>query len=118
MILITVEQLITDYSKYRDKYIFVGGEYDGILLRGTNGRGIVVDSGYRVHSTIDLLLRKIKREQFRGMMCVVGKVGTAMTPMLNIGQVLKVELLDDVGKVIDTVKVGESSIPKELRGKI
>lgn len=35
-----------------------------------------------------------------------------------IDNILKVELLDDKDHVINSIKVGESSMPKELRGKL
>lgn len=39
-------------------------------------------------------------------------------PMIDICTILKVELLDEKGGIIDSMRVSESEMPKEFRGKL
>lgn len=119
MFLITIQELRNNYLKYNQQYVCLEGNYDGnMLYENESLDGILIDKDANFHSQLDGLLMKINKNGYKGRLRLVGKVGVSMTPVLNVGQILMVEILDEKGMVLDKVLVDENSIPKELRGQI
>ncbi|MDO8625963.1 MAG: hypothetical protein Q7K39_00695 [Candidatus Magasanikbacteria bacterium] len=117
--LIGVEEFIKHYDKYKRCYVYLEGYYENYLIYPTEKKkevgGVSVDRDIHFHSSIDYFLKKMATQSYTGRIRIVGKAGVAMTNVKNIGQILKVELVDDKGNIINSAKINENSIPKELR---
>lgn len=120
MQLITISELQANYLKYNKQYVYVEGYYDGKMLtdEGVVDGGLFVDQDYNFHNTLKKLLIKNNNGNYVGKLRLVGKVGVAMTPIKNIGQILKVEIVDAQGNCIKEIMLDIESIPKELRTQI
>jgi len=130
MELLTVKDLFSGVShdkghwknKYKDKYVYVKGYYYNRYLYNSHEEIINQDS-IAMHKieimewTTPLVTRILHRNHLEyadiRLICMV-----TYRPRISLENILRVELLDNNGNIVDIEKVGESSIPKELRGKI
>ena len=114
-----VKEVFDFYSQYRGQYIYIEGYYADHCLFDANPQSTeVLSVGPQLHKDIDMLLHKIGLDSYEGKIRVVGKVNAAMTPHKNIGDILRVELLNDNGSVTATEKIHSNSIPKSMREEI
>ncbi len=115
-----VETILNSYSKNVGQYVCIEGYYDGKGIKKNNSdrASIAADNDEHFYSTISQLLKKIEMDNYTGSIRVIGKLGVGMTSKANIGQVIKIDILDNDGKFVNSATVNSDSIPKELRDQI
>lgn len=121
MHLFTVKELLDKYKNLHDQYVYVQGHYHAHSLRqdcSKSAISIIIDKDTHFHSSLDYFLKRMNKPNYEGIIRLVGKVGVAMTAVANFGQILKVEIIDEAGKIVEVSKIEINSVPKELRGEI
>lgn len=109
-------------SLYKDKYVYIKGFYCGGFLYNSHEECLNMET--KIDQKIEVKLWRspiVEKVLYRNKLkCAVLILVCKVTyrPRISLENILRVELLDENGSVIDTEKVGESSMPKELRGKI
>ncbi len=117
MELITLEELNKNYDKYKKKFVRVLGYYENNTLY-TPDKTLSVDSPPNHYLSISYCLNKMKQQDYRGMMEVVGMPSATPDARKSISYIVKIELLDDNERVTDVFVNRKIQMPKELRGKI
>lgn len=117
----SVKEIYDSYSTYMKKYVSIVGYYDGDNIKdieSSSNTTILIDSNGHFHTDIKQLLKKIELTDYVGNMRVVGKLGSGMTPKKNIGQIIKIDILDEDYNVINSSSLNKDSIPKEIREEL
>lgn len=107
------------YNPFKDKHLYIEGIFDNRFLYNFDGDKVTtnrlkLDIDQHAIKIINRLLKKYDLEYPHIRLICKLKYWTEM----RLAGALRVELLDDSGNIIDILKVGDSSIPKELKGKI
>jgi len=114
-----IDDLFASYSEHVGEYVCVEGYYDGKNIKNNNlEEALIVDDNKHFHSTLTQLLKKIGLSSYVGGIRVIGKLGVGMTNRANIGQIIKVEILNDDGKFQKSAMINSDSIPKDIRDQI